>query len=227
MSIFRRLTGKHPEKSSGAEQLQTSGGARELSRSVADLAKHGQVGPLFEKLVDGGTVQLLELHEAKQSLLHIAAEHGHKPVVKLLLLHSAISVDQSDAHGNTPLLLACLHKRIEVVDYLLRKVRCPYSILHLRPLISPPLQNASVKVANMDGSTALHFLVRHQFNEQIQALLDAIIQLGGDKEAKDKQGETPLLKAASSLNNDAANWLLSHDADVNSTNQCDQSFVLI
>ena len=149
MSIFRRLTGKHGEKAaSGAEQLQASGGAKEHSRSAAELAKQGQVGPLFEKLVDGGAALLLEPHEAKQTLIHIAAENGQKAVVKFLLLHPAVLVDQADAHGNTPLLLACLHRRLEVVDLLLRRVRVSVlSVLALTRAPSMPASSTSTSMA--------------------------------------------------------------------------------
>jgi ankyrin repeat protein len=92
------------------------------------MAKQGLAGPLFEKLIDGGLPALLEQNEHKQSLLHIAAEHGQKAVVKLLLLHSAMGIDMVDAHGSTPLLLAALHKRIEVCEFLLRKVRLGWNV---------------------------------------------------------------------------------------------------
>lgn len=50
--------------------------------------------------------------------LHLAAEHGHMEVLRILLEHKA-DKDKSSPHGLTPLRLAALNGHTEVVKLLL------------------------------------------------------------------------------------------------------------
>ena len=50
--------------------------------------------------------------------LHLAAEHGHMEVIRILLEHKA-DKDKSSPHGLTPLRLAALNGHTEVVKLLL------------------------------------------------------------------------------------------------------------
>ena len=49
--------------------------------------------------------------------LHLAAEHGHMEVIRILLEHKA-DKDKSSPHGLTPLRLAALNGHTEVVKLL-------------------------------------------------------------------------------------------------------------
>jgi ankyrin repeat protein len=80
-----------------------------------------------------------------------------------------------------------------------------------------------VKHANADGATILHCLARNTYSEELKALLDFVMELGAEKEAKDKFGESPLQRSCAALNLEMASWFLSKDVDINSTNQYDFS----
>lgn len=56
-----------------------------------------------------------------QQPLHIASKNGDLDLVRAILEHDASTLDEETGDGETPLLLASQHGRIEVVDYLLKK----------------------------------------------------------------------------------------------------------
>ncbi|KAI0130231.1 ankyrin repeats-domain-containing protein [Xylariales sp. AK1849] len=53
------------------------------------------------------------------SLLHVAAENGHREVMQLLLARGGIDVNGRDMTGNTPLQLAVSAGKVEIVQLLL------------------------------------------------------------------------------------------------------------
>ena len=54
----------------------------------------------------------------RRTLLHAAAEHGCRPIVKELLARNA-DIDARDVNGNTPLRLAIRNGKLEIVEVLL------------------------------------------------------------------------------------------------------------
>jgi len=61
--------------------------------------------------------------EHQMSVLHIASYNHHTAVVKLLLAHPHINVNQQDTYGRTPFSLACAGGHVSVIQLLLNDPR--------------------------------------------------------------------------------------------------------
>jgi len=89
------------------------------------------------KSADLNIIQYLEKlcdkeHQTKEGLtsLHVASSNGNFAVVKYLSSNQFnISCDIKDRMGRTPLYLACLKGRQEVVEYLVEKQKCNLNVL--------------------------------------------------------------------------------------------------
>lgn len=100
---------------------------------------------------------------------------NQKTIVNLLLSNGA-NVNKQDARGLTPLHISLQRNNLEVTHLLLQH----------------PGINTSLK--DHAGNTALHFLARCVNNNtaDISLLFELIISNGGEVEAMNKQGDTPL-----------------------------------
>ena len=47
------------------------------------------------------------MHDNAESLLFLACYRGHEDILKLFLQYDCMDVNKEDAHGNTPLWIAC------------------------------------------------------------------------------------------------------------------------
>ncbi|KAK4069516.1 uncharacterized protein Triagg1_6940 [Trichoderma aggressivum f. europaeum] len=131
-----------------------------------------------------------------RTALHYAALMGHLEIVKELLLQEDIAIDEMDAAGDTPLLLATKMQQGEVVEELLEK-------------------KASHKKYNKFGDTALHIAVRNA-DKSIVQLLTAEEDV--DLEAKTVDSLTPLLLAAECGHLDIFKHLLNSGAGKHAEN---------
>lgn len=133
--------------------------------------------------------------------LHIAAFEGHLDVVNVLLSNGAI-VDSQLNDESTPLCLAAQEGHADVVSVLLKHdasiqpytTRC--SLLH-------------TAVRSNDGNTLKHILTK--MSEKKSEFVKYL-------EAKDRVGNTAVMRAANLGMLVSAETLLQHGADVNATN---------
>lgn len=102
-----------------------------------------------------------------QTPLHQAALHGFTEIIKELLLNKKANVNAKDAMGNTPLHLAALEGKQDVIKLLLDN-------------------GAEVNEQNDLGNTSLHFAMQNGYSEISTLLTDA-----GAEILKNLQGETP------------------------------------
>lgn len=82
-------------------------------------------------------------------------------------------VNQQDAEGNTPLLLACKYNHLDLVDMLVR------------------VEEIKINLANCNGETALHVACAGHMTPIVTTLLS----FGADVRCKNKIGHTPVFKA--------------------------------
>lgn len=64
---------------------------------------------------------------SNSTALHISAKRGNEPIVKLLLNHPEIDINARDNDGNTPLHLACVEQRSDIVQLLIEKGALVYA----------------------------------------------------------------------------------------------------
>ena len=126
-----------------------------------------------------------------RTALHVAAEHGFKEVVQLLLDHGAkkkLTVD----NGKNSLYFAIVNGHLSIIPLLLNK-------------------KLGTNEKDSDGNTLLHYAAEGGYSSVIQFFLDK----GLDIHARNRFGETPLCRAAEEGNTQAVQLLLGKGADVN------------
>ncbi|MBN3316613.1 ANR27 protein, partial [Atractosteus spatula] len=133
--------------------------------------------------------------------LHVAALHGHAPLVSLLTRRGA-NINARNGQSATPLHLACQNSHLQVVTVLLECNAKVNKKDHFgnTPLIHACLRGhldtattllqsgASVNLANNQGNTALHEAVRGGH----QALVELLLQYGASVHLRNKRQRTPL-----------------------------------
>lgn len=145
------------------------------------------------------------------SILHEAAYRGHGGVVDLLLVHGAEQC-KDGTYGLTPLHMACIKGHVEVCRLLLPKAkinaRCDTGDTALMtallgenpyPLTAPPLEK---KVAD---------------TKRMIELVDLLLDAGGDPNANNDPGETPIWNALRYQQPVVMAHLIERGADIHHT----------
>jgi ankyrin repeat protein len=101
------------------------------------------------------------------SPLILACYHGNKEVVKFLI-DKVNSINSTSNYG-TPLMAAMVKGNIEIIEMLLSR-------------------NAVTNIADVNGTTAMHYAVLFKNYEAIKLLIDA----NADLEIKDRRGQSAL-----------------------------------
>ena len=122
-----------------------------------------------------------------QVALATALQRGHDLVAEALLLSPALDVNQANVHGETPLMFAALHGRLDWAKRLVRR-------------------GAAVRKA---GWTALHYAATGPEPRMTAFLLDA----GAEVDALSPQGTTALMLAARHGDERTVSLLLDRGAD--------------
>ena len=99
--------------------------------------------------------------------IHYAARLGSVKSLKWLLDHDC-EINCKNAFGETPLMLACLHRHVNAVALLM-------------------LSRARIDICNRDDETVLHYAAK----TGNLSLLELFCCCGCDKLAKSKEGKTP------------------------------------
>ncbi|XP_041124170.1 ankyrin repeat domain-containing protein 27 isoform X2 [Polyodon spathula] len=133
--------------------------------------------------------------------LHVAALHGHAPLVSFLIGNGA-NINAQNSQSATPLHLACQNSHLQVVTSLLECNAKLNKKDHFgnTPLIHACLRGhletamvllesgASLNVANSQGSTALHEAVKGSH----RPLVELLLQRGASLQVMNKRQRTPL-----------------------------------
>jgi cytohesin len=137
-------------------------------------------------------VEVLRKHGGKagpEACLHSAVFRGNMKWVKR---HVTSGTDLNAlSGGELPLCLALRRNNLEATRYLLRK-------------------KPDVRAKEADGETALHVAARCSASPE---MITALIRAGGDVDALDEDGDTPLCCAAYAGNSAAVEFLIKHGVD--------------
>ena len=137
--------------------------------------------------------------------LHYAARNGHISCIDLIMTRSdAPSIDTASGDGTTPLHLACYGGHVSTVRHLIEKYK------------------ANVHAVNEWSCGAAHWAAMSLGN----AGMDTVIELCNylkedcsvDFTSKQKQGHTPLHKAAAKKNQVVIEWLAGKSMNCNDDN---------
>lgn len=123
----------------------------------------------------------------QRSLLHWSAVMGKERLVELLLKFNECEIDASDDTGATPLILATLKGSIKVCEMLIER-------------------GANVNHCNSNGHTPVQYAGSKNHKELLIYLLDC----GGDPNARDHIGDSPLHRVASMERFECLRTLLTH-----------------
>lgn len=138
------------------------------------------------------------------SPLHLAVLTEDIEIAKALVSAGAM-LDMVDADGQSPLLQACLGRRLDMVRYFLDA-------------------GANPAHQNKQAYSALHYLAAFCRDED---LLADLIARGGDVNAKTLKLNTPMHFAAMNGNDVATRVLLAHGANASATNEDKKSVVYL
>ena len=133
---------------------------RQIDQKLFTAAWNGDVQKVWDLLDEGADIYAR--NGFGETVLHTAAHGGH-PVVAELLLAKKADINAIDKERNTPLLLACVFKNMEVIKVLLEK-------------------GADAGIANKNGYVPKLYLVRlANKNKDLRDILEKGVNLNGIK----------------------------------------------
>lgn len=127
--------------------------------------------------------------------LHVVALFGNMQIAKLLV-ESGADVSAKDCYGNTPLHIAASHELLEIIQVLLdagadmKAINNKGNTVLHHALSDSPAATRFLIQAGAVGTTLLH-LPRNS-----EGLFDVLLECGGDLEAVNDDGATPLHETA-------------------------------
>lgn len=157
-------------------------GAYEDFFSAIEVDDDGGLRRLLARGMDPNT-----LDPRGQHALYLALRGGSPKVFALLLQHPAIQLDQANAAGETPLMMAALRGRVDAMKALIER-------------------GAQVDRA---GWAPLHYAASGPSAEAVALLLAR----GASVNARAPNGNTPLMQAARYGSEDSVRLLLQKGAD--------------
>ncbi|XP_056388932.1 CARD- and ANK-domain containing inflammasome adapter protein-like [Hyla sarda] len=190
------------------------------SVGVFDAAMKGDLSAL-ESILKGSDVNAV--NSAGETLLHVAASHGHVPIVEFLLSKGA-KVDMKDKKGRTPLHRAAENGHLEAVRVLLRAGANMYALdkdsqspLHLAAqnnhhhLVKLFLQEEGKRYKNR--SNFLHL----EASKNNSRLVEILLKNGADADSVDDKKKTALYHAVSGGHEATVKVLLEAGATIDSS----------
>lgn len=189
------------------------------------LCINQQASPaIAELLIAAGADVNSRLCREGQTPLMLAAWRGNTALAEVVLRHGA-DPNLAAEYGRTPLDTAVMHCHQDIIDLLVRagaactlphliaarRDEAALLLLETHPaLLNEPYQNG---YPNDDFGAPLHVAVANDFSAGGNAkLFSELLQRGADLRVADREGRTPLQRAAWSGNREYASALLEHGA---------------
>lgn len=175
-------------------------GHRENAFKLLQASAHYNDPETYAKLT--GYTGGLSLQE-KNNILFYAAQSGSQLIFNNVLNYSSDNFTQKFENNRNMLMCACNGGNLEIV----------------KSIIENP-ERFGVKINQVDdaGNTVLHYLARSKGQDNIE-IIENLIELGANIEAKNKEGQTPLISAVLLGNVALVKELLAKGADVNAVDK--------
>jgi len=122
-----------------------------------------------------------------------------KVIIELLIQNSA-AIDAKNLQGYNALIVALLHRRIEIIDIM--------------------ADNGAKDISFLDaeGNNLVHLISKKSKIEETKVILSKLIAYGADINAKNNNDETPLFLALQNFGSESfIKLMIKHGADTNST----------
>eukprot|EP00931_Biecheleriopsis_adriatica_P077421 TRINITY_DN5099_c0_g1_i1.p1 TRINITY_DN5099_c0_g1~~TRINITY_DN5099_c0_g1_i1.p1 ORF type:complete len:1103 (+),score=207.46 TRINITY_DN5099_c0_g1_i1:37-3309(+) len=193
-----------------------------LDKGIHACAQDGDISTLLS-LLESFDVSVHEKNDLGETALLVAAKHGKKDVIQILLTRGA-DIEARDKEGHTALLVASMSIICDTVQLLLDRSAdieasdncaktslCWAASKGNRDVVQLLLErDAKLEAKDKDGCNALLLASMNNSSDIVQALLDQ----RADIEAKDKGGKTALCWAARRGHCDVARLLLERSANI-------------
>lgn len=180
--------------------------------SALHNAAHGGHEQLVKDLLQAGACTSMRqgVDEYRRASLHIAAGEGNDGIVSILL-RSGAGVDELDAYRNSPLIWGAKGGHLAVVETLLAAGADVSAEGWMEGFLASFALNFAAELGHLDVMEAIIGAGAHVNQDVIRArahalhcatsrgqvgAIDTLIKAGADTEGLNKQGMTPLLRAA-------------------------------
>ncbi|XP_078346990.1 uncharacterized protein LOC144632258 isoform X1 [Oculina patagonica] len=170
----------------------------EEGRGLVQSHSPGSVVPTINQTtidVNAGKGETHSTENQDWKLLHSAVRGGNVAIIETVLARG-LDIESKNSYGSTPLMVAALNCKMEVVNYLLDK-------------------GADPSLTGEYGKNLLHFASQGGN----VAIIETMLSRGLDVNSKDSCGNTPTMFAASSGKIEAVNYLLDRGADLSLTSK--------
>ncbi|KAL8648358.1 MAG: hypothetical protein Q9210_005039 [Variospora velana] len=175
--------------------------------------------------------------EYGQTALLAAVENGQKEIAQYLMEKGA-DISIADHLGDTPLTTAAKYAMANTVERLLTQanimgctpdkkafVQATFEAIHRSntPTVEILLRFGGTAYASFSsdehqGSTFLHLVAQSRLYHSLVPMLDMLLQHGADIEAKDNDGNTPLMTAVLAYHFEPAGCFLQRGANLEAKN---------
>ena len=175
------------------------------------------------RLIELGADVVEMFHERA---VHLAAEHGHKDVVRVLLEHGA-SVNCATDDGITPLMYAAQKGHMQIIELMMTyggdlAISDEFYWLPVHYAAKAGHTNVVKFIAEADGNlsartypdgdTLLHLATRVE-------VVQYLVEKGADIHARNNKAKTPLHSAAENGQSDIISYLINQGADINARDE--------